>query len=122
MSMDALDEFFVTWSEPEAWCGICATRPAIHVVLRDAGGIYGGITSHVRIWDPAMQMHVAVCRQCCQQRMASLGQRLQPSERRLESRPRPLLISPPILVPQWLQRLVAYTQARLRLWVSCWWR
>lgn len=120
MSMDALDEFFATWSEPEAWCGICATRPAIHVVLRNTSGLYGGVTSHVRIWDPAMQMHVAVCRQCCQQRMASLGQRVQPSGRRLESRPRRLLTSPRMLRPQWIQRLVAYTQALLRLCVSYW--
>ena len=118
--MDALDEFFATWSEPEAWCGICATRPAIHVVLRDTGGLYGGVTSHVRIWDPAMQMHVAVCRQCCQQRMASLGRRLPPLGGRPQVRPRPLRTAPRRLRSPWLQRLVAYTQALLYLCISRW--
>jgi hypothetical protein len=121
MPMDALDEFFVTWSEPEAWCGICATRPAIHVVLRDTGGIYGGITSHVRIWDPAMQMHVAVCRQCCQQRMAYLG-RLQPARPPLQPHLRPLPNASQLPLQHWVQRLLGHALTLLRQCTSRWWR
>jgi len=72
--MDALDEFFAVWTEPEAWCEICGKFPAIHVVLRDTGGQYDGIMSHVQIWDPNTQMRVPACRHCCHDQMSAIGQ------------------------------------------------
>jgi hypothetical protein len=60
--MDALDEFFAMWCEPEAWCEMCGDYPAIHVVLYDTEGKYGGVMSHVRVWNPAVQRQVPVCR------------------------------------------------------------
>jgi hypothetical protein len=72
--MDALDEFFAVWTEPEAWCEICGEFPAIHVVLRDTGGQFGGIMSHVRIWNPNTQTRVPACRHCCKEQMSAIGQ------------------------------------------------
>ncbi len=72
--MDALDEFFAVWTEPEAWCEICGEFPAIHVVLRDTGGKFGGIMSHVRIWNPNTQTRVPACRHCCKDQMSAIGQ------------------------------------------------
>ncbi len=78
--MDALDEFFAVWTEPEAWCEICGDYPAIHVVLRDTGGKFGGIMSHVRIWNPNTQTRVPACRHCCKDQMTAIGQSMQPSQ------------------------------------------
>lgn len=75
--MDALDEFFAIWCEPEAWCEMCGDYPAIHVVLRDTEGKYGGVMSHVRVWNPAVHRRVPVCRQCCQDQIQLLGQSMQ---------------------------------------------
>ena len=72
--MDALDEFFAVWTEPEAWCEICGEFPAIHVVLRDTGGKFGGIMSHVRIWNPSTQTRVPACRHCCKDQINTIGQ------------------------------------------------
>lgn len=76
--MDALDEFFAVWTEPEAWCEICGEFPAIHVVLRDTGGKFGGIMSHVRIWNPNTQTRVPACRHCCKDQMSAIGQSTSP--------------------------------------------
>lgn len=62
--MDALDEFFRTWSEPEAWCEHCGLHPAIHVVVQDTQDAFESVVTYVRIWDPHAQSHVAVCRKC----------------------------------------------------------
>ncbi len=75
--MDALDEFFAVWTESEAWCEICGEFPAIHVVLRDTGGKFGGIMSHVRIWNPNTQTRVPACRHCCKDQMNTIGQAVQ---------------------------------------------
>ena len=119
--MDALDEFFATWSEPEAWCDVCKVRPAIHVVLRDTGGKYGGLTSHVRIWDPITQMRVAVCRLCCQQRTENLGQWMvqpvRPPARRGQTHPHHTRL-PLHLLHQWVHRLLRRGQGLLRLYLS----
>jgi hypothetical protein len=79
--MDALEEFFAIWAEPEAWCEICGEFPAIHVVLRDTGGKFGGIMSHVRIWNPNTQTRVPACRHCCKDQMNTLGQSMPPPVR-----------------------------------------
>ncbi len=79
--MDALDEFFAVWTEPEAWCEICGEFPAIHVVLRDTGGKFGGIMSHVRIWNPNTQTRVPACRHCCKDQMSAIGQSMHTSMR-----------------------------------------
>jgi hypothetical protein len=76
--MDALDEFFAVWTEPEAWCEICGEFPAIHVVLRDTGGKFGDTMSHVRIWNPNTQTRVPACRHCCQDQMSAIGQSMPP--------------------------------------------
>jgi len=76
--MDALDEFFAVWTEPEAWCEICGEFPAIHVVLRDTGGKFGGVMSHVRIWNPLTQTRVPACRHCCKDQMSAIGQSMPP--------------------------------------------
>ena len=78
--MDALDEFFAVWTEPEAWCEICGDYPAIHVVLCGTGGEFGGIMSHVRIWNPNTQTRVPACRHCCKHQMTAIGQSMQPSQ------------------------------------------
>ena len=72
--MDALDEFFAVWTEPEAWCEICGEFPAIHVVLRDTGGKFGGVMSHVRIWNPTTKTRVPACRHCCREQMTAIEQ------------------------------------------------
>lgn len=71
--MDALDEFFREWCEPEAWCERCTMYPAIHVVIHDDEAAYGSVVTYVRIWDPTVQTHIAVCRRCSQEHIAALG-------------------------------------------------
>ena len=107
--MDALDEFFGTWCEPEAWCEVCTQHPAIHVVLRDSEGKYGGVTSHVRVWDSETQMRLAVCRQCCQQHIDTLGNLQLPSQPGAHNQTLDLQSNPTrpqMSVGQWLHRLV----------------
>ncbi len=112
--MDALDEFFATWSEPEAWCEMCGDNPAIHIVLRDTEGKYGGIMSHVRIWNPATQTRMPVCRHCCKDQVELLGQSVKHA-RDLEGpgTRRRLQLSIPIqfLQPTWLRNL--FTRLKL---------
>jgi hypothetical protein len=106
--MDALDEFFATWSEPEAWCEMCGEHPAIHVVLRDTEGKYGGIMSHVRVWDPATQSRIPVWRQCCKDQVELLGQSIKHAQSLEWPQPRRFpRISWPLHRSQleWMQRL-----------------
>ena len=77
--MDALDEFFSQWCEPEAWCELCGEWPAWHVVHRDLPGPYRGSPTCVRIWEPVRQQQVAVCRGC-RRSVGALGQRQQPPQ------------------------------------------
>ena len=72
--MDALDEFFRGWCEPEAWCERCRVYPAIHVVVQDDDEAYGSIVTYARIWDAEAQSHIAVCRECSKQYIDSLDQ------------------------------------------------
>jgi hypothetical protein len=71
--MDALDEFFRVWCEPEAWCERCGTYPAIHVVVQGDEESEESIVTYVRIWDPGVQAHIAVCRSCSMHHIATLG-------------------------------------------------
>ncbi|ETX01614.1 MAG: hypothetical protein ETSY1_06740 [Candidatus Entotheonella factor] len=103
--MDALDEFFAVWTEPEAWCEICGEFPAIHVVLRDTGGKFGGIMSHVRIWNPNTQTRVPACRHCCKDQMSAIGQSTSP--------PVPQAWPSPSVPPQSFFTFVVWWAARL---------
>ena len=116
--MDALDEFFAVWTEPEAWCEICGEFPAVHVVLRDTGGKFGGVMSHVRIWDPGSQTRVPACRHCCQHQMAPNGAS-QTASQQWPSRsiaPRPFLGFFLWWLRRRAQRLLRHWQWRLRQW------
>jgi hypothetical protein len=71
--MDALDEFFRVWSEPEAWCEQCQSSPAIHVVIQDDNHIDGMTITYAYIWDPDAQVQMPGCRRCSQNYINSLG-------------------------------------------------
>ena len=71
--MDALDEFFRVWSEPEAWCERCQTSPAIHVVIQDDNHMDGMTITYAYIWDPETRLQIPVCRRCSQHYIDSLS-------------------------------------------------
>lgn len=71
--MDALDEFFRQWCEPEAWCERCGAYPAVHVIVHDDQEPYGSIVTFVQIWDAETQTHIAVCRRCSSRLIEALG-------------------------------------------------
>ena len=71
--MDALDEFFRVWSEPEAWCERCQSSPAIHVVVQDAENIDGMTITYAYILEAETQAQIPICRRCSQQYIDSLG-------------------------------------------------
>lgn len=71
--MDALDEFFRVWSEPEAWCERCQSSPAIHVVIQDDNHMDGMTITYAYIWDPETQLQIPVCRSCSQHYIDSLS-------------------------------------------------
>lgn len=71
--MDALDEFFRVWSEPEAWCERCQSSPAIHVVIQDDSHMDGMTITYAYIWDPDSQVQMPVCRSCSQLYIDSVG-------------------------------------------------
>lgn len=71
--MDALDEFFRVWSEPEAWCERCQSSPAIHVVIQDDNHMDGMTITYAYIWDPDSQTQMPVCRSCSQHYIDSIG-------------------------------------------------
>ena len=111
--MDALDEFFGTWAEPEAWCEVCDERPAIHIVLRDTEGKYNSVMSHVRVWNPDTQTRVPVCRQCCRQHLDGLYQKRLPQGGRMRQMQHfvstPVHTEVPLQV--WMSRLVERSKA-----------
>ena len=71
--MDALDEFFRVWSEPEAWCEQCQSSPAIHVVVQDEDHIDGMTITYAYIWEAETQVQIPICRRCSQLYIDSLG-------------------------------------------------
>jgi hypothetical protein len=71
--MDALDEFFRVWSEPEAWCERCQSSPAIHVVIQDDNHMEGMTITYAYIWDPETRLQIPVCRSCSQHYIDSLS-------------------------------------------------
>lgn len=71
--MDALDEFFRVWSEPEAWCERCQSSPAIHVVIQDDQHMDGMTITYAYIWEPETQLQIPVCRSCSQHYIDSLS-------------------------------------------------
>jgi hypothetical protein len=62
--MDAHDEFFSRWCEPEAWCERCEEHPAIHTIVYNDDTPLDPLITYVRVWDTDKQTHVALCRQC----------------------------------------------------------
>ncbi|WP_179138036.1 hypothetical protein, partial [Candidatus Entotheonella palauensis] len=105
--------FFAVWTEPEAWCEICGEFPAIHVVLRDTGGKFGGIMSHVRIWNPNTQTRVPACRHCCKDQMNAIGQSTSPPVPQEWSSPSVPPLSFFSFVVWWATRLGQRTVKRL---------
>jgi hypothetical protein len=71
--MDAVDEFFREWCEPEAWCDRCKDSPAIHIVVQGSHETDSGIVTYIRVWDPNTQTHIALCRSCNKQHTNALG-------------------------------------------------
>jgi hypothetical protein len=120
--MDALDEFFGTWAEPEAWCEVCDERPAIHIVLRDTAGMYDSVMSHVRVWNPDTQTRVPVCRQCCRQHLDGLHQRRLPQGGGMRQAQH--FVSTPVHaeVPlqAWMSRLVERSKAFVARYFEGW--
>ena len=115
--MDALDEFFDSWCEPEAWCEMCGDHPAVHIVLRDTEGKYGGIMSHVRVWNPETQSRIPVCRQCCAHHVDQLGQEQAPQHVLSDALQKELsAIEAPTRLTIWqrLDRAVTYGQRVMR--------
>ena len=114
--MDALDEFFRLWSEPEAWCQRCTEYPAMHVAVHDKTAPEGLLITYVRIWDPALQEHIALCRRCSGRHLNNPG-RQAPQYLPPLRYPMPvgwqLLLSP---IPQWWQ-YVSLWYNRLRFWL-----
>lgn len=120
--MDALDEFFGTWAEPEAWCEVCDERPAIHIVLRDTAGKYGSVMSHVRVWDPETQTRVPVCRQCCRQHLEGLRWQhpLQTEGERHVQHFVSTSVTAEVPMQQWMHRLVARGKALVVRYLDGW--
>jgi hypothetical protein len=62
--MDAHDEFFGRWCEPEAWCERCEEHPAIHMIVQNDDTPLEPCITYVRVWDADQQAHVALCLRC----------------------------------------------------------
>jgi len=120
--MDALDEFFHLWSEPEAWCQRCEEHPAMHVAVHDKTAPEGLIITYVRIWDADLQDHVALCRHCSRLHLNSQGrqpsQYLPPVRYTIPAGWQQWLLHP---TPLWWQ-YVSLWYNRLRLWLRHFWR
>jgi hypothetical protein len=71
--MDALDEFFREWCEPEAWCDRCKNCPAIHIVVPGTHETESLFVTYVQTWDPHTQSYIILCRSCNKQHIAALG-------------------------------------------------
>jgi hypothetical protein len=120
--MDALDEFFHLWSEPEAWCQRCEEYPAMHVAVYDKTAPEGLIITYVRIWDARLHDHVALCRRCSRLHINSLGRQpsryLPPVRYAIPAGWQQWLLNPP---PLWWQ-YVALWYHRLHFWLRHAWR
>lgn len=71
--MDAHDEFFSLWCEPEAWCERCEEHPAVHMVVQDDESSLESFVTFVRLWDPGTQEYIALCRQCTKEHREAQG-------------------------------------------------
>jgi hypothetical protein len=71
--MDAHDEFFSKWCEPEAWCERCEAHPAIHTIVHNDDSPLAPCITYVRAWDPDKQAHMALCLQCNKEHSQALG-------------------------------------------------
>jgi hypothetical protein len=71
--MDAHDEFFSIWSEPEAWCERCKEYPAIHMIMQSDEAPREKFVGHLQAWDPHTQDHIVLCRWCSKEHVKALG-------------------------------------------------
>jgi hypothetical protein len=71
--MDAHDEFFSKWCEPEAWCERCEAHPAIHTIVHHDDMPLAPRITYIRVWAPDKQAHVALCLQCHKEHGRALG-------------------------------------------------
>lgn len=120
--MDALDEFFRMWSEPEAWCQRCGECPAVHVAVQTEAEPEDILITYVRVWDPVAQEHLALCRRCSQQHLYRLGEQAQHA-----MAPRPYAALPyrpaqRLQFPEvWWGQVLSGWYQRLRFWfLRCW--
>lgn len=88
--MDAHDEFFSVWCEPEAWCERCEEFPAIHMIVQEGETSPERFVTYVRVWDSHIQDHVVLCRRCNKEHDQT-PKRQQPE---YISSPRPSPVSP----------------------------
>jgi hypothetical protein len=107
--MDAHDEFFSVWCEPEAWCERCEEFPAIHMIVQDGDTPPEQFVTYVRVWDTRIQDHVVLCRRCSKESDPTL------------KRPQPECIPAPQLTPRASQGAKA-PDRKNRLWrhLRCW--
>jgi hypothetical protein len=120
--MDALDEFFRVWSEPEAWCQRCGECPAMHIAVQDQTEPEGILITCVRVWDPHSQQHIALCRRCSQHHVDNLGRPFQQSSPSSYYAP-PLYRPQRRLLPakpQWWHRGLAWSK-RVLFWLVYLW-
>ena len=71
--MDAHDEFFSSWCEPEAWCERCEAHPAQHTIVQNADTPLEPLITYIAVWDPNRQTHVVLCLQCHKEYRQALG-------------------------------------------------
>ncbi len=114
--MDALDEFFRVWSEPEAWCERCKTSPAIHVVVQDDDHMDGMIITYAYIWEPDTQAQIPVCRSCSEHYLDSLGT----SEFRYARRPEEKMVPAcaQLTLGDRLRQILWAVAVRIRAWLK----
>jgi hypothetical protein len=71
--MDAHDEFFSIWCEPEAWCERCEEYPAIHIITQHDEAPHEKSVTYGRAWDPHTQDYMVLCRWCSKEHIKVLG-------------------------------------------------
>jgi hypothetical protein len=71
--MDAHDEFFSIWSEPEAWCERCEEYPAIHMIMQNDEAPREKFVAYAQAWDPHTQDYIVLCRWCSKEHVKTLG-------------------------------------------------
>jgi hypothetical protein len=71
--MDAHDEFFSIWSEPEGWCERCGEYPAIHLIMQSDEAPHEKFVAYARAWDPHTQDYIVLCRWCSKEHVKALG-------------------------------------------------